>query len=174
MARAASTAVAWLSSRALAYQGRSANLRWARDRTYFRKGRVEKRRGGGRRRAELLTGGFCQMPVPQSTPWLRFLFPHQTGRADLPDPAFRLASPHGPRRTALKAGVGRQHPNRGSLRPAAKLTPTPFELNGADRHEASHRPLASVKVRQKSRPLTIQVKSTAVTPTFNSSRLVIN
>ena len=38
-------------------------------------GRVEKRRGGGRRGEELLTGGFRQMPVPQSTPWLRFLFP---------------------------------------------------------------------------------------------------
>jgi len=77
---------------------------------------------------------------------------HQTGRADLPHPAFRLASPQGPRRTVLKAGVGRQHPDRGSLRPAAKLPPTPSELNGADRHEASHRSLASSKAHQKSGP----------------------
>ena len=28
-----------------------------------------------RRREELLTGGFRQIPVSQSAPWLRFLFP---------------------------------------------------------------------------------------------------
>jgi len=38
-------------------------------------GRVEKRRGGSRRGEELLTGGFRHIPVPQSTPLLRFLFP---------------------------------------------------------------------------------------------------
>ena len=78
---------------------------------------------------------------------------HQTGRADLPHPAFRLASPQGPRRTVLKAGVGRQHPDRGSLRPAAKLPPTPSELNGADRHEASHRPWRLQKHTRSQGPL---------------------
>lgn len=40
-----------------------------------RSGRVEKRRGGCSRGEELLTGGFRQVPVPQSAPLLRFLFP---------------------------------------------------------------------------------------------------
>ena len=35
---------------------------------------------------------------------------HQTGRADLPHPAFRLVSPQGTRRTAFNVGVARQHP----------------------------------------------------------------
>jgi hypothetical protein len=38
-------------------------------------GRVEKRRGGCRRGEVLLTGGFRPMPVSQSAPLLRFLFP---------------------------------------------------------------------------------------------------
>lgn len=41
----------------------------------LRIGRVEKRRVGGRRGEVLLAGGFRQMPVPQSAPLLRFLFP---------------------------------------------------------------------------------------------------
>ena len=36
--------------------------------------RVEKRRGGERHGEETLTGGFRRRPMPQCTPWLRFLF----------------------------------------------------------------------------------------------------
>ena len=58
----------------------------------------------------------------------------------------------GPTTHGLKSRCRATTPDRGSLRPAIQLRPTPPDLNGADRHEASHRPLASSKAHQKSGP----------------------
>ena len=75
---------------------------------------------------------------------------HQTGRADLRHPAFRPASPQGTRRTTFNAGVVRQHLGRDRLRHTVQLPPMPPDLYGANRHDASHRPVAHSKAHQKS------------------------
>ena len=80
-----------------------------------------------------------------------FLLPaHQIGRAEVPDPAFRLASTQSTRRSIFNTNVGRQHPDRDRPLPAVQLPPTLLDLYGAERHEASHLSLAASKAHQKS------------------------
>jgi uracil-DNA glycosylase len=52
-------------------------------------GRVEERRGGVRRWRVAVAGGFRQMPVPQSSPWLRF--PSPLIKPDVPISGIRLS-----------------------------------------------------------------------------------
>ncbi len=104
-------------------------------------GRVDDWRGGGRRKGVAVPGGFRQVPVPHSPPWLRFQSP-------LIEPDVRISRASGSRtRSCLRPRMARR--SRGKAREPV-LRPESL-VGEAHRLPVSHLVLAAEPLAQPPR-----------------------